>query len=64
MDSLNNYAILRFMKTQTPFRPYNSDQLLPLPPDMTSWLPQERLAYFIRDVVGQITPPRILKIEE
>jgi len=32
MDSLNNYGILRFMKTQTPFRPYNPDQLLLLPP--------------------------------
>ena len=54
MDSLNSYAILRFMKTQTPFRPYNPDQLLLLPPDMTSWLPQEHLVYFIRDVVGQM----------
>jgi len=54
MDSLSNYAILRFMKTQTPFRPYNPDQLLLLPPDMRHWLPQEHLVYFIRDVVGQM----------
>ena len=46
MDSVNNYAILRFMKTQTPFRPYNPDQLLLLPPDMTHWLPQDHLVYF------------------
>ena len=51
---MNNYAILRFMKTQTPFRPYNPDQLLLLPPDMTHWLPQDHLVYFIRDVVGQM----------
>jgi hypothetical protein len=43
------------MKTQqTPFRPYNPDQLLLLPPDMTHWLPQEHLVYFIQDLVGQM----------
>jgi transposase len=42
------------MKTQTPFRPYNPDQLLLLPPDMTHWLPEDHLVYFIRDVVGQM----------
>jgi transposase len=42
------------MKTQIPFRPYNPDQLLLLPPDMTHWLPQDHLVYFIRDVVGQM----------
>jgi transposase len=42
------------MKTQTPFRPYNPEQLLLLPPDMTHWLPQDHLIYFIRDVVGQM----------
>jgi hypothetical protein len=42
------------MKTQTPFRSYNIDQLLLLPPAMTDWLPPEHLVYFIRDVVGQI----------
>jgi transposase len=42
------------MKTQTPFRPYNPDQLLLLPPDMTHWLPQEHLVYFIREVVEQM----------
>ena len=40
------------MKTQTPFRQYNPDQLLLLPPDMTHWLPQDHLVYFIRDIVG------------
>jgi hypothetical protein len=51
---LSNYAILRFMKTQTSFRPYNPDQLLLLPPDMTHWLPEDHLVYFIRDVVEQM----------
>jgi hypothetical protein len=51
MDSLSNYAILRFMKTQTSFRPYNLDQLLLLPPDMTHWLPEDHLVYFIRLVI-------------
>jgi transposase len=54
MDSLSIYGMLRFMKTQTAFRPYNPDQLLLLPPDMSHWLPQEHLVYFIRDVVGQM----------
>jgi len=49
------------MKTQTPFRPYNIDQLLLLPPDMTDWLPQEHLVYFIRDVVGQMDLSAIYK---
>ena len=49
------------MKTQTPFRPYNIDQLLLLPPDMTDWLPQEHLVYFIRDVVGQMDLSGIYK---
>jgi hypothetical protein len=42
------------MKTQTLFRPCNFEQLLLLPPDMTHWLPQDHLAYFVRDVVGQM----------
>ena len=42
------------MKTQSLFRPYNPDQLLLLPPDMTHWLPQGHLVYFIREVVEQM----------
>jgi transposase len=42
------------MKAQTPFRPFNPDQLLLLPPDMSHWLAQDHLVYFIRDVVGQM----------
>ena len=29
MESVNNYAIVRFMKTQKPFRPYSPDQGTP-----------------------------------
>lgn len=61
MDSLNNYAIVGFMKTQTTFRPYNPDQLLLLPPDMNHWLPQDHLVYFIRDVVAQMDLTAIYK---
>ena len=38
------------MKTQTTFRPYSPEQLLLLPPDMSRWLPESHLVYFIRDV--------------
>jgi transposase len=42
------------MKTQATFRRYSPGQLLLLPPDMAKWLPEGHLAYFIRDVVGQL----------
>ncbi len=42
------------MKNQTRFKPYTPGQLLLLPPDMRDWLPEDDLAYFIMDVVGQV----------
>jgi len=42
------------MKNQTRFKPYTLGQLLLLPPDMRDWLPEDDLAYFIMDVVGQL----------
>lgn len=33
------------------FRDYNPHQLLLLPPNLDDWLPQERLARFLADVV-------------
>ena len=39
------------MKTHTQFRPYEPNQLLLLPPDMRTWLPEDDLVYFIMDVV-------------
>jgi len=42
------------MKTPNTFRRYEPGQLFLLPPDMTQWLPEDHLVYFIRDVVGQL----------
>jgi len=36
------------------FRPYESDQLFLLPPDLKQWLPEDDLAYFIIDVVNEL----------
>jgi len=41
-------------KTPFRFKPYCPDQLLLLPPDMKQWLPEDDLAYFIMDVVGEL----------
>jgi transposase len=40
------------MKTTTPFRSYDPDQLLLLPPNLRDWLPEDDLVYFIQEVVG------------
>ena len=42
------------MKTPNTFRRYEPGQLFLLPPDMSKWLPEDHLVYFIRDVVGQL----------
>ena len=47
-------SIMRVMKTQTQFKPYQPNQLLLLPPDMRQWLPEDDLAYFIMDVVNEL----------
>jgi transposase len=47
------------MKTQRNFRLYNPEQLILMPPDLAKWLPEDHLAYFIRDVVGQLDLSRI-----
>jgi len=41
-------------KTTFRFKPYCPDQLLLLPPDMKQWLPEDDLAYFIMEVVGEL----------
>ena len=41
-----------------PFRPYEPDQPLVLPPDLREWLPSDHLVYFILDVT------RILDLKE
>jgi len=47
------------MKTQWNFRAYNPEQLMLMPPDLATWLPEDHLVYFIRDVVGQLDLSRI-----
>jgi len=42
------------MENRTRFRPYEPNQLLLLPPDIRDWLPQDHLAYFVMDVIGQL----------
>jgi transposase len=41
-------------RTAFGFKPYWPDQMLLLPPDMKQWLPEDDLAYFIMDVVGEL----------
>ncbi len=41
-------------RTTFRFKPYCPDQLLLLPPDMKQWLPEDDLAYFIMEVVGEL----------
>ncbi len=36
------------------FKDYSPDQQLPLPPDLNDWLEEGHLAYFVRDVVGEL----------
>jgi len=43
------------------FRPYEPDQSLLLPPSLNDWLPEDHLAFFIRDVVGELDLSAILK---
>jgi len=46
------------------FVPYDIDQRLLLPPDMRSWLPEEHLALFLLDVVGELDLTAIEKTYE
>ena len=36
------------------FQPYEPDQSLLLPPNLSDWLPEDHLAFFIRDVVAEL----------
>ncbi len=47
-----------------PFRPYNLDQKLLLPPDLRDWLPEGHLALFISDVVDALDLSAILRSYE
>ena len=49
------------MKNTCPFRPYDRDQLLLLPPDLREWLDEGDLAYFILDVVRELDLSAVLR---
>jgi len=36
------------------YRPYYPDEELLLPPSLSDWLPENHLAYFVGDVVGNL----------
>ena len=36
------------------YRPYEPDQRLLLPPNLDEWLPEDHMARFVRDVVGEL----------
>jgi transposase len=37
-----------------PFRPYEPDQLLLLPPSLADWVPEDHFARFVGDVVASL----------
>ena len=41
------------------FKSYDPDQLLLLPPDLRSWLPENHLAWFVSDMVDGLDLSRI-----
>ncbi|PYM40925.1 MAG: IS1182 family transposase [Candidatus Rokuibacteriota bacterium] len=47
-----------------PFRPYDLDQRLLLPPDLREWLPDDHLALFVSDVVDGLDLSAILDTYE
>src|SRR5206468_3144518 len=47
-----------------PFRPYDLDQRLLLPPDLREWLPDDHLALFVSDVVDRLDLSAILDTYE
>jgi transposase len=46
----------------TTFKPYDLDQPFLLPPSLKEWLPENHLAYFISDVVDELTLGEILEV--
>ena len=43
------------------FRPYEPEQMLPMPVCLREWLPPDHLAYFISDVVDQMDLSTIMR---
>ncbi len=46
------------------YRPYEPDQRLLLPPNLDEWLPEDHMARFVRDVVGELDLGEILRYYE
>jgi len=46
------------------YRPYLRDRDLLLPPSLRDWLPENHLAYFVSDMVGQLDLSRIQAVYE
>jgi hypothetical protein len=43
-----------FMKTQSCFRNYNSDQFMLFPTDLKQWLAEDDLVYFLHNIVDEV----------
>lgn len=46
------------------FRPYDPEQQLLLPPSLNDWLPEEHLARFVDDLVGELDLSAIVGKDE
>lgn len=55
---------LGFGRMAKGYLPYEVDQLLLLPADMRSWLPDGHLAYFVLEVVGELDLSRFYAVHE
>jgi transposase len=45
-----------------PFRPYEPDQAFLLPPSPADWLPKDHVAFFIKDIVGQLDLAAMVRV--
>ena len=46
------------------YRPYLPEQDLLLPPSLPDWLPEGHLAFFVSDLIEQLHPSAILRVDE
>ncbi len=47
-----------------PYKPYQPEQDLLLPPSLKDWLPEKHLAYFVSEVVDELDPSGIYAVYE
>jgi hypothetical protein len=45
------------------YRPYYPDEDLLLPPSLREWMPEDYLAYFVSDVIDQLTIPKLASVK-